>query len=504
MNEIYGPRQAEIEKAMSTRALVYGVAVVVSLLSSGVVFGWPSLLVILQREGVFMELCDDGESDCSARLLRLSGVFSAAFFSLLASRLVFGVVLDKFGPKVCSVCGLLCCALGAALFAVASSTSGVETFEIGYGLLGFGGPGVHVSSFHLSNLFAKRKRRLIISTFSGIFSASGLLFIVFRYLHESGVASRRDLFASYSGLLVFLAGLITYVQPLHTLQAGDSMLCGRRTCRMQVLRASTQASSNLDGLDQKQDNDCRAVAKKSTRLKDRKIVVQCISPLSILACLFLSVTFLHLQFYLSNIRQLLSPLGTASEVGDYLLLFNVVGSLGILAAPLVSKVLDRGFASGFSLAIMICLGFNLTTYVKVLHVQVLTFALWSVGRFCLFSTFFAFLPATFGFATFGTLNGIHSIVAATFGLLNYPLTAAALDAGSFTPVFIVLLVLQVLLFVVPILVSYRYKIWTGTGAVSAVCDSDFVELTSPTDPARFSRVTAGLKDELEAEIFVTL
>lgn len=44
----------------------------------------------------------------------------------------------------------------------------------------------------------------------------------------------------------------------------------------------------------------------------------------------------------------------------------------------------------------------------------------TLARFLLFASFFSYVPATFGFGTFGTILGLISVVAAVFGILQVP------------------------------------------------------------------------------------
>ena len=41
-----------------------------SFCTTGLIFGWPALVKILKDEGLYAELCADGETDCSARKTR--------------------------------------------------------------------------------------------------------------------------------------------------------------------------------------------------------------------------------------------------------------------------------------------------------------------------------------------------------------------------------------------------------------------------------------------------
>ena len=82
----------------------------------GVVFGWSALVVALQRDGMYADLCAAGRAGsnatsatetCDARTLAFNAIFSAGFFALVGGRLVMGVVMDLLGPRACAVSGAL-------------------------------------------------------------------------------------------------------------------------------------------------------------------------------------------------------------------------------------------------------------------------------------------------------------------------------------------------------------------------------------------------------------
>jgi hypothetical protein len=57
----------------------------------------------------------------------------------------------------------------------------------------------------------------------------------------------------------------------------------------------------------------------------------------------------------------------------------------------------------------------------------------------LFSFHYAYLPDRFGFAHFGTINGVTAVIAALVGLASYPLTLAAVYGDGWgTPLTVVL------------------------------------------------------------------
>lgn len=69
--------------------------------------------------------------------------------------LLLGIVLDRYGPRVCSAISILLVASGFLIFGF--STPSFQLFVPGIVLIAFGGPGVQSSIIHLSNLYPSAK-----------------------------------------------------------------------------------------------------------------------------------------------------------------------------------------------------------------------------------------------------------------------------------------------------------------------------------------------------------
>ena len=73
-----------------------------SLFTSGIIFGWPSLVLLLKSEGVYREGCSQVANSsstgvCAAQEVKLNLIFTVGFFGLIGSRLVLGIILDQCG-----------------------------------------------------------------------------------------------------------------------------------------------------------------------------------------------------------------------------------------------------------------------------------------------------------------------------------------------------------------------------------------------------------------------
>lgn len=90
--------------------VAYVSALINSLLTSGIIFGWPSLVIMLKKENIYREGCASSivnatgvASICSQQEVKLNLIFTVGFFGLIGSRLALGVLLDRCGENVTSL-----------------------------------------------------------------------------------------------------------------------------------------------------------------------------------------------------------------------------------------------------------------------------------------------------------------------------------------------------------------------------------------------------------------
>lgn len=76
------------------RLVLVALATIESLLTSGVIFGWSALLLLLENEGVYAELCPL-EKTCAERTTRFELIFTAASTVFALSVWPTGFVLDR-------------------------------------------------------------------------------------------------------------------------------------------------------------------------------------------------------------------------------------------------------------------------------------------------------------------------------------------------------------------------------------------------------------------------
>ena len=170
----------------------------------GILFGWASIsgsLLISSRQ--------NGGPGLSSEYV--NGVFVvASFFSFLGPFLL-GILLDSYGPRVCSIISAILIAFGFALFAL-SDTIDFPMFIPAMCLIAFAGPGAQSSVIHVSNLFPSWKATAT-AIITGSFQLSFAVFLIFDQLWLYGNWDYQSLFMSYCLICLINIVLSFFIWP---------------------------------------------------------------------------------------------------------------------------------------------------------------------------------------------------------------------------------------------------------------------------------------------------
>ena len=164
-------------------------------MATGILYGWPGLVLILKADGMYAPLCEgsegfnhtESERGCPAQTAALTDLFNVAQATLTGAMVVNGNLLDRFGPRCVSCLGSSLCALGALLFALLPPPQPDDAFDMAYVslcIMAVGGSGVHLSWFHLSNLFPKNRQTVSSIIIAG-FVGSGAVFPLYQLLTDA-------------------------------------------------------------------------------------------------------------------------------------------------------------------------------------------------------------------------------------------------------------------------------------------------------------------------------
>lgn len=225
---------------------ILAIALLCSVWSTGLIFGWAPLYITLLRNGVYANHCKTSNATaptpsnvtipiaptsspnslqtgtstplCEEQQKRLNLIYTAGAACAQASLLASGLLLDWIGPKITATITSVVVAVGSLLFAFADLYR-VDLYIVSFALMGFGGAGINLTTYTVSNLFPKAKS-WVVSALVGVWTLSSLWFLIFKPLLNVGLALH-TLFFAQTILLVLTAILFFFTFPNRALREGE-------------------------------------------------------------------------------------------------------------------------------------------------------------------------------------------------------------------------------------------------------------------------------------------
>jgi MFS family permease len=383
-------------------------------------------------------------------------MFTIAAVGTNVAALPIGAILDRFGPRVCSILGSALLATGAILLAFAWDLP-VDTYIAGYLFLGLGGPFIFISSFQLSNSFPKYSG-LILALLTGAFDTSSAVFLIYRILYQwsDGMFWPKQFFLGYLVVPVLILTVQLTLMPkqsyktvgelFKTIEDADSVADDQIDEHTALLREETEALRNQrrqhresvvseiaellgskSGSKQvKQEERKQAISGVWGALHGKSVRQQILSPWFVLITLFTVLQMTRINYFVATIRpqyeQLLHSYDKAVAINNF---FDVALPLGgIFSIPFIGLVLDNT-STPFVLTCLV----TIATIIGILGVLPYTWAAYAnVSLFVLYRPFYYtavsdYSAKVFGFRTFGTVYGLIICLA---GLFNF--SQSGLDA----------------------------------------------------------------------------
>ena len=163
-------------------------------LVAGVVYGWPALRQQLLRDG--SELTEK----------QLGAVFTVGAWSTQGGRFLTGLSRDRCGTRITACFCLVCTASGSLGVALSDASNGAA---LGTSLFFMGiGSGTQLCVQPVAGLFPKHASA-VLSTLSGAFQISGLVFLILTNVSSS----RRGSFLGFAFLLLGLIAIAALLLP---------------------------------------------------------------------------------------------------------------------------------------------------------------------------------------------------------------------------------------------------------------------------------------------------
>lgn len=435
----------DTRKLPARREVLVGFAILQCFLGAGVVFGWTSILPMLEREGIYNELCSPGESFCNLQSIQLHFAFTIAASSSMCANLFLGLVFDRCGPRVGKILSSLFLIAGAILMGKAhkrqSSNGEADLFLPGMALLAFGGTGLQLCSIHLSNLFPEAKS-LVTCLIVGALQLSFFIFGIFNFMYETLGVPQVMIFYGYAFVLavsmvgsVFLSpskpyqleDLLVPPQEHHQLLSPIRLPSVFKKGESSLLLSTPQHAKNRTAklpLVTNQGSLEDEIVTSTRDLKKRSFRTQVSSPQFILLSLLFSIGTLWCNYFLGSVMaQLRSKNLAPATVTSLMGAFGIILPGGVVFIPLVGYILEvYGYLKVTFACCVTSILFTLLFWSSTPWVIIFSFVIYTLYRTILFALVFAYIGHTFGFKNFGVLSGITFCIAAAVGLLQTPIT----------------------------------------------------------------------------------
>ena len=435
-----------------------GLQVSVNLCFCGVIFGYASLQLLFEEDGVFRSMCGAGEAGCEKQVQSLLLVYTLGSSFQVFSSFPVGILVDALGPVFCTLLGGAMCVTGLLLFGHSAPDS-IVTFSIGSILLSLGGTITFVSSFLLGFIVKKRHVSYVMTLLNCAFDGSTAIFLIFYLItHFLGV-SRQAIFTAYAML-----GVCIYA-PLAILwsHSGEPALLQRKQeartaakfrgpqtdqSSVQLAEAHPEQPACLDdalSVEGCDDSDNKIPPPSAVATKDHERHSdfhklhwwqQLNSTRFVCLALFGSVHLYRANAYMGVIKNVLFKLGDDKYGYLYTTIYSAMLPLGAVFIPLIDWLI---YNHEFHRQMQICtfLGFVYGSLALVpnLPLQVVTFAF-----FCLFRALFYSVVGTYSVQIFGPINAGRSygcvwMLGSVLNLLVWPalIITDRFAGGSYLP-----------------------------------------------------------------------
>jgi MFS family permease len=426
------------------------------LFFSGIIFGYAPLLLLLEKEGVYSELCKDGHVPCEEQEDKFSLCFVLATFVLSFMSLPVGVFLDRFGPqKTLSVATVLTVS-GCVGMAFADSKK-FDVFLPSFMGLAGGGVMCLLAAFPSSFLLPQYQAGLI-AAFSCLFDASSIVFSLFYQLNQHFGWSRRDMFLSYAGIAVVVLMPTVYLwgaqekvlkRTIDDDSAGGDGTFGVNETKSNLsvppgnsINNSRDSFSNPTmpvlslegGTDQYikfKDIDTSKIthaAEVYVPVANRGFADQLRSFEFCFIISFASLQMLKANTYLGCVVDLLNFYGDNETGHLYSKIFGFVLPAGIVCVPFIDWSINRlGLAGSLHLTNLVGLLFSGLAVYGVLEYQIATFVSFTVFRAFLYAVMTTYNAQVFGLETLGRITGSVFTSSSLVGLLQYPLIGVSVS-----------------------------------------------------------------------------
>ncbi|KAF0687127.1 Aste57867_21098 [Aphanomyces stellatus] len=462
-------------------ALVFTV-LLTDILYAGLIFGWAPMLLLLQEENQYNELCAPDTPvgmRCSDQDSRLNMIYAIASVAVNISSLPVGCILDYFGPKYSIMVAAVLEVSGLFLLGAADSKS-FDVFLLAYTLCAVGGCITMMASYPASFLIMSHQTA-ILAAISCLFDSSSVVLLAMYGIHSSFGFTRQHLFNAFAifsigvyGLLILLwhwneAFLPEQVLPEPTPSAATSKDITFSSPLLQPRSRRNSMKENLEKYGSLSEDDLIEHHKTTVEVvemyKNGQAGVE-LTEFSLAKqirtfefAFLLTYTGLHVlraNLYIGTTNKLLEDYGDAAHGYLYTKIFSFVLPLGFLFVPFIDYFVEKkGLAISLHIATGLGLLYNMLAMIPILPLQSLVFFIFTGFRAFLYAAISAFAAKIFGLANLGTIVGLTFTCGSIISLLQIPAVMYSNATGSLTLVYGISAALCVAL--VPLAEWYRKR-----------------------------------------------
>ena len=349
--------------------LFASIAVVHTLLTAGIVFGWASLLPIIRNEGVEMS---------AAAFTR---IFTHGAVGNYLSSLPFGLILDKLGPKKLGIIASLLFGTGLWLCSMLHTSS--VFLDIGFALLGFSGPAIQLPGLHLARLFpgdavegGNGGAAAFMSAQAAAFDGGTIVFCAFSIIVSVlPLVPLKTMFRLYLLVPAFTLWTSIFYWPDKILpdpsevDLGKSVTPqGRKRSNSYVSAGSPYLSPKTVQLQVQQQKDNGLSKTEKSPLRDAPLQVVLSSPPFYCLAAWVAVHILKLNFVVATINDQLDQQVESGKLPDeqasrLIQIFGAMLPFGFVVLPIVAYLLNK--------SVMLC--FQVSNVVGIMYGAVLSF-----------------------------------------------------------------------------------------------------------------------------------
>jgi MFS family permease len=434
------------------------IGVIQTLFTAGIVFGWASLLPVLRDEGV-----DYAPEE-------FSRIFTCGAVGNYVSTLAFGLILDHYGPRWTAIVASFLFSIGCILCHFHDS---YKCLLIGFGLLGFSGPGIQMPTLHLANLFSASTSdddttssgggAIYMSSQAAAFDGGTAIFALVRFAYQRYEIKTSTFFMFY--LIIPFGVLLTawfawpdevITNPSASTTTSQNANAVERSSNSPYFGpGSPYLTPKLKRL-QLQQQQHQQIKKDTASLYDAPLGVVLKHSSFWMLALWVSIHILKLNFVVATINDQLNDAVNIDEAQSLIGTFGAMLPFGFVILPVIAWLLQKSTSWAFQLTNIFGLiyGLILVYFASISWLlKWVVFPVIATSRQMVYSTIFHQIGVTFGFANYGVLLGLTNILVSAFSMIQNPLVTWSESLGDYKSANTVLLLMTLPLFAAGFVVS---------------------------------------------------